>query len=297
MHDYYAFGLEASDPTQDAQPTRFTSQETDLQNTSGQTDDLVNMHARFYRPALARFLSADLLSGNPHSPQSFNLFAYVRGNPTNFWDPYGLDDTRATFYGDTTVVSSALLDYGPFSGEITVYGDAPSFTYFDYQVLFGGFDYFTWGLGGVGGYRGLHPAAAPAPKCKEPSTHTCVGRARILQGNPNTIGRQGGFWGVTVAAGSAAVDPAQWGGKSQVRKYASGISGQIAGGWGFSGVTEVIGGHSPIRGMNVRDALRSIYPGLLILELPSAPRDLGIRNVTLTLPIGQPCPAGTREAP
>jgi len=91
-HDYYAFGLEASDPTQDAEPTRFTSQETDLQNTSGQTDDLVNMHARFYRPALARFLSADLLSGNPHRPQSFNLFAYVRGNPTNFWDPYGFGD-------------------------------------------------------------------------------------------------------------------------------------------------------------------------------------------------------------
>jgi len=93
MHDYYAFGLEASDPTQDAEPTRFTSQETDLHNTSGQTDDLINMHARFYHPILARFLSADLLSGNPHSPQSFNLFAYVSDNPTNYWDPYGMKIT------------------------------------------------------------------------------------------------------------------------------------------------------------------------------------------------------------
>jgi RHS repeat-associated protein len=108
-HDYYAFGLEASDPTQDAEPTRFTSQETDLQNTSGQTDDLVNMHARFYHPILARFLSADLLSGNPHSPQSFNLFAYVRGNPVNYWDPYGMDEVQdpfhlARFYDETWVV-------------------------------------------------------------------------------------------------------------------------------------------------------------------------------------------------
>jgi len=93
QHDYYAFGLEASDPTQDAEPTRFTSQETDLHNTSGQTDDLVNMRARFYHPLLARFLSADLLSGNPHSPQSFNLFSYVKGNPTDNWDPYGMKIT------------------------------------------------------------------------------------------------------------------------------------------------------------------------------------------------------------
>ena len=92
QHAYYPFGLEATDPTQDAEPTRFTSQETDLQSTPGQADDLVNMHARFYHPTLARFLSADLLRGNPHSPQSFNLFSYVRGNPTSYWDPFGLEE-------------------------------------------------------------------------------------------------------------------------------------------------------------------------------------------------------------
>jgi len=94
QHAYYPFGLEATDPSQDAEPTRFTSQETDLQSTPGQADDLVNMHARFYHPTIARFLSADLLRGDPHSPQSFNLFAYVRGNPKSFWDPLGLDASQ-----------------------------------------------------------------------------------------------------------------------------------------------------------------------------------------------------------
>ncbi|NOZ77961.1 MAG: hypothetical protein GXP48_02030 [Acidobacteria bacterium] len=32
--------------------------------------------------------------GNPHSPQSFNLFAYVRGNPVTYWDPWGFDITQ-----------------------------------------------------------------------------------------------------------------------------------------------------------------------------------------------------------
>jgi RHS repeat-associated protein len=69
---------------------KFTGHELDGMGTAGQGDDLYNMHARFYNANIARFLSADLLRGDPHQPQSFNLFAYVGGSPVVFVDPFGL---------------------------------------------------------------------------------------------------------------------------------------------------------------------------------------------------------------
>ena len=89
IHDYYPFGMEAYG-TADGERMKFTGHERDLMGTPSQTDDLDNMHARFYNPNIARFVGADLLRGDPHSPQSFNLFAYVGGNPISRFDPLGL---------------------------------------------------------------------------------------------------------------------------------------------------------------------------------------------------------------
>ena len=55
--------------------------------------------------------------------QSSNLFAYVRGNPTNYWDPFGMSDKR---FGGTIVVTA------PFGGTITVYGSSP-LTFLDWM--------------------------------------------------------------------------------------------------------------------------------------------------------------------
>ena len=128
-----------------------------------------------------------------------------------------------------------------------------------------------------------------------PQTKKCKGKARILGGNPNTVGRQGGFPGVRVQPGSAAVIPQQFGTpKSGLAPDIGGISGTTAGGQSFNGVTDVIGGKSPIPGMNVRDALELLNPNLFIIELPTG-SDEGIADVELTIPIGRPCPTGTIE--
>jgi len=125
----------------------------------------------------------------------------------------------------------------------------------------------------------------------------CVGLARILAGNPKLIGKQGGIPGVKVAANTAAVIPGQWGGNSKIRPNACNISGKFDGG-SFSGVSDVVGGKSPTPGKNVRDSLQELYPGQLIIELPSLPPDKDPGDnvkIELTIPDCMNCPTGTKE--
>lgn len=84
--------------------------------------------------------------------------------------------------------------------------------------------------------------------------------------------------------------------------YASQISGTLKGTVGgdvvtsfFTSVTDVIGGKSPIAGLNVRDALMQLFPGRFIVEVPGG-NDVGPNAaVTVTVPSTMPCPAGTKE--
>jgi len=89
-HDYYPFGGEATTAGQDTERMKFTGHERDLQGTTAQTDDLDYMHARYYNPNVARFLSVDPgRDVDPTVPQSWNMYSYVRNNPTNLVDPDG----------------------------------------------------------------------------------------------------------------------------------------------------------------------------------------------------------------
>jgi len=58
---------------------------------------LLYYHARYYDPALARFISADSIvpgqtatSGAPN-PQQLNRYSYVVNNPLTYTDPTGHD--------------------------------------------------------------------------------------------------------------------------------------------------------------------------------------------------------------
>jgi RHS repeat-associated protein len=111
----------------------FASYELDHQNTPASTDDLYFLHARWYFPSMARFLSPDPLRGNPARPQSLNLYAYVANNPVNLVDPWGLKDQGAMSPSSTSdesqrdgVCSGVLSDPDcAFHEEITVTGKAP----------------------------------------------------------------------------------------------------------------------------------------------------------------------------
>jgi len=147
-------------------------------------------------------------------------------------------------------------------------------------------------------------------------THTCVGRARVLAGNPRKVGHQGGVPGRVVAPNSAAATPRQFGfatGAGFTNLPVSGRTGAPLEGalpglifpdvnsgangpqQSFNGITDVNGGRSPIAGMNVRNALARLNPRTLILELVNG-QDQGVTTVILTLPTGQPCPTGTVDS-
>ncbi len=134
----------------------------------------------------------------------------------------------------------------------------------------------------------------------------CVGNARILQGNAKHIStdqktRYGAFGEkVKITTSSVAIDPVQFGGrdvhegKKIVRPHLGDISGYVDGKLIFDNVADVIGGKTPIPGMNVRDALRHLNPDTLILELPGAKEDLGIVPIELSVPCALNCPFGTK---
>ena len=88
-------------------------------------------HARYYDPALGRFLSADPLVQDPTDPQFLNRFAYVRNNPLRFVDPSGLTmgETASAIVGNGLEWLSGLSALG-----WTVLGAA---IFFGFKALFG----------------------------------------------------------------------------------------------------------------------------------------------------------------
>ncbi|GAA0135438.1 hypothetical protein YSY43_22780 [Paenibacillus sp. YSY-4.3] len=91
------------------------------------------LRARWYDPAIARFIGEDTYEGELTNPLSLNLYTYVYNNPLKYFDPTGNDaviitakwgalggghtslllqnaagDWYYTFYGDTKVVSEKV---------------------------------------------------------------------------------------------------------------------------------------------------------------------------------------------
>ena len=68
--------------------------ETTLSAASSRRE-LDHMHARYRSPLTSRFLSTDPVGGRPKQPQSWNRYAYTRGNPLRLIDPDGRLDRDA----------------------------------------------------------------------------------------------------------------------------------------------------------------------------------------------------------
>jgi len=71
--------------TSDTPPTTYNYTGQRLDGGTG----LLYYGARFYDPALMRFVQADTLVPEPGNPQSLNRYAYVLNNPLKYTDPTG----------------------------------------------------------------------------------------------------------------------------------------------------------------------------------------------------------------
>jgi RHS repeat-associated protein len=122
-HKYYPFGVEATPSTQaesigfPPNKLKFTGHERDVQGSENveNTNYLDYMHARYYNPNFARFLSVDPLVGYAEVPQSWNRYAYVTGNPVLRFDPFGLEGCQEgedlTKEGCTAEVETSALTW------------------------------------------------------------------------------------------------------------------------------------------------------------------------------------------
>ncbi len=255
-----------------------------------------------------RWISPDPVMTRIYDPPSLNKYTYVRNDPVNLIDPDGMSWLSAIggFFGKIgQTIGSAI--WGGINSYIDSFRDLPppppmSDVEADANDYYGD-GYATGGPFGGGNYTDEVSA----------TEHTCIGQARVLQGNSDLIGDQGGFPGVDVAQYSAAIIPDQWGGlnKSQLAPYLSQIVGTIGGRDAedtvfplFDTITDVISGKVPKKNLDgtpsspnitVRDWLQQNFPSTLIIEIPGLTRDLGIIGITLTLPIQIPCPTGTKE--
>ncbi len=138
-HDFAPFGMETNPLWQETtgwfdreDPKRFTSHERDYAS-DGQlqtTKYLDYMHARYYSPGVARFLSVDpVLDVDKaiHEPQRWNRYAYVVNNPVRFTDPTGREHVQepgftqplsAADWSDApTVVKAAFYIEGVLASE------------------------------------------------------------------------------------------------------------------------------------------------------------------------------------
>jgi RHS repeat-associated protein len=72
---------------------------------------IYDFNARFYDPAIGRFLSADSIVPRPNDPQSLNRYAFVRNNPLKYVDPSG--HCYGEFAGTEGCPSDDSEDLGP----------------------------------------------------------------------------------------------------------------------------------------------------------------------------------------
>ena len=279
--NYMPFGSMRSTTGSSGSSYKFTDQELDSES------GLYNYNARLYDPEIGRFISADPIVPDPFNPQSLNRYSYVLNNPLIYTDPSG--------YQQSAPGQDEEKDYPEFTlDEIVIYPPDMNIIYRTLRSANYGRELFerlntpTWNIPNPNSSSPTGASAGNGSSGGGSSSKECKGSARILEGNPDHIGDEGGFVPVKVSKTGAAIATVQWGGdKGPLRPYLQQISGKVDGIIIFDNICEVIGGKAE------REKLLRLNPGILLIELPGG-KDLNVKKITVTLPDCLKCPEGTK---
>ena len=227
--------------------------------------ELYYYKARVYHPKLGRFMQTDPIGHK----DGMNWYAYVGNDPMNKSDPKGMSMSCTRVKGEQHCTITHKKKSKPPRVNALAIQITTMVARYELKKNFS--------------------------EKESPNFQTCIGSARVLEGNPDTIGIPGGFSGKTVGdfpvkANSVAIDNSQWtGDKALTRPFMYQIAGSTYRGQSFSGVTDIIGSKDV---SYVREMLKTRYAGSLALELVSG-QDKGTTAVSLSVPNSIGCPVGT----
>jgi RHS repeat-associated protein len=189
---YYPFGATRQQTGGDCGNHKFTGQEEDSET------GLYYYGARYYDPALGRFISADSIVPDYTNPQAFNRYSYVLNNPLYYTDPTG----QRTY----SVGISLNLDWLGLSSQFSA-GIA-----IDDKGTIASYSSVGFGVGATGGARasgGLNVSVSTAETVKDlsgPFNNVDVGYATGINASASYFtGESQNGWvtgsGITIGAG------------------------------------------------------------------------------------------------
>ena len=121
-YEYDSFGNEVKPDSKDDNPFRYCGEYYD--HETGE----VYLRARYYQPAVGRFLTRDSYTGQEDEPESLHLYTYCGNDGVNAWDPSGHDAVSAFYDAEELARELSQMDgplpIGDIAGEIILTGAA-----------------------------------------------------------------------------------------------------------------------------------------------------------------------------
>lgn len=93
------------------------------------------MQARWYLPALGRFISADTLVPDPANPQGYNRYSYVENRPLNLFDPSGHRGCTPQEAAIDFETCDQNLGAGDSYGNVNLFNDAFPYVFLQFLLL------------------------------------------------------------------------------------------------------------------------------------------------------------------